>query len=127
LDTIPLRTMESQRRLRKDDSCIAVPYHEASDGSKRLAYGRIKAMFQHTLYPGGPTLHIVDCDWYETIDTSGPLTKVIPNPNFDRCRLADLSTAYPQSLAFWPVDPFSTNPCGDLYVLHHHETDLSRL
>ena len=81
-------------------------------------FGTITKIFQHTMYPGGPTKVFLQCEWYDTVGRCPVAgTQVVrKNPQNDwnlRSPFVPLDTCYQIPVAFWPYDPFDKLAAND--------------
>ena len=105
------RTAASEVHIKTCNSILRIDYVE-HDGATRAAYGSIKRLFEHHMFPGGPSRLVAECDWYfdEGIDeVSGlPIVSVKPDSNFNRkSRFTFFESVYARPVAVWPYDPFA--------------------
>ena len=114
--------MDSQRKFRADNACIAEEYKEAANNQAvGVNYGIIKSMFIARL-GNEPEEIVVECDWYEKVGVNPrtKLTQVRRNLNYDACRVNFLKNMYPRNFVMWPSDIRDQH--NDLFdVLMHHE------
>ena len=74
-------------------------------------YATIKRIFEHTMYPGGPTKLVFEGSWFKVVETCAitGYNVVKPDPSFYP-RFAFVQTCYQQPVALWPRDPINKNP-----------------
>jgi hypothetical protein len=83
------------------------------------SYARIKRIFQHVMYPGGPSRVFVQGAWYrdEGVCPIAGTHLVSPQPDHTftiQSKFTLLSSCYQQPVALWPHDPKNLLPAGDL-------------
>jgi hypothetical protein len=86
-----------------------VPVGRSGNTVRKSSYGQIKALFSHSLYPGGPSQVVADVDWFDNkgIHAISRLP-LVAKTNFDPeafSRMTFLRECYPRPLAVWPNDP----------------------
>ena len=120
-------------QFKTDNSCVMCEYNEEDEEEekKTICYGRIRAVFKHTLYTneeGEPVSNVfLDCDWY-SVDEDCPqheltgLTRIRRNLNFDKARISLATHILPVHLTFWPEDPFDKD-CETYLVIHQRDRD----
>ena len=116
--------------LKTDNSCVICEYFNAEKNEVDIAYGRIKLIFSHSLWPGGgaPSKVWLDCKWYEKvgIEPTTGLTRIRRNRNFDAARLTLASHVLPISCAFWNERPFDES-CDTFLVILQRDRDPMEL
>jgi hypothetical protein len=70
-DLATFRTMDAQQCTRTNNSAIKGWYHELERGANDLAwtaaYGWVKRIFLHAIYPGSKPRVIVECEWLDML------------------------------------------------------------
>ena len=89
------------------------------------AYGRIKRLFLHKLYPdeGAREEVVAECDWYDAVGTN-PISgnvQISPNSNFDACRMVFIKNCQAHNCVYWPSSLPSRAPPTLFDVIMHHE------
>jgi hypothetical protein len=104
--------------LKHDDSHICEAYKD-DRGFQRHAYGQIRKMFVHEMYPGGPSKVVLRVHWFETARNPCPVSgntlvfdKDNNHLNVD-FKFAFLETCFQQPVAVWPHDPLGKLPLDD--------------
>lgn len=117
------RTKASQKKTKSDNSHLRYDYKtyvgERSKKTKMVkAFVQIISMFEHEMYPGGPTQVVVEGAWYKHIGLSKfGLDLVAPDPTngiHTHSRFIFLTNCYQRPVALWPYDPFGKLPKDDL-------------
>jgi hypothetical protein len=106
----------------KDNSIFRMDYKDYHGAARRTAikksFARVKRIFQHTMFPGGPTQIFVQGAWYqdEGVCPISGTQLVSPHPNHHftlQSKFTPLSSCYQQPVALWPYDPKNQLPDGD--------------
>ena len=84
----------------------------------KKSFARVKRIFQHDLFPGGPTRLFVQGAWYqdEGVCPIAGTQLVSPHPTHHfttQSKFTTLSSCYQQPVALWPYDPKGVLPAGD--------------
>ena len=120
LDTVQFATTRSEATVESDGASIMMPYRYEETRKRKTAYGRIKEMFVHSMWPGGPKLVVIQCAWHEEAGTN-PVSK-LPQIRLNQLwnhRMHFIKDCWAQNCALFPSDPFSD---GELYdVLGHRD------
>jgi len=115
-----------------DDSNITIDYNErvGRNGSRLAgAYGEIERIFQHSLYPVGPTKLVLDCKWFDVLGVADVSKTIVVAPNQansfnNNARFTFLYTAYQRPIAVWPSDPLGTR--GQPHTSQYEIIDRNR-
>ena len=100
-----------------DDSHVCEAYKD-EHGVQRQAYGQIRRMFEHQLYPGGPSKVVLRVHWFENArecPVSGN-ELVLKNDNhyFNiHFKFTLMETCFQQPIVVWPYDPLDKLPPDD--------------
>jgi hypothetical protein len=119
----------------KDNSIFRMDYKAATGPGRRnvihKSFARIKRIFEHAMFPGGPTNIFVEGAWYrdEGVCPLAGTQLVSPHPNHhftEQSKFILISHCYQQPVALWPHDPLNTlhanNPAkGWFDVIDHNE------
>ena len=116
------RTTKSETENKTSNDVIKSWYNDSGDQQNRAAaYGWIKAIFEHKMYPGGPKMLLYDCEWAEVLKdvSSTGLTVVrrggVNNFNMN-CRFEKVANCMPYNLALLPMN--LTDPgCDEFAVI----------
>jgi hypothetical protein len=109
-------TQQYAAKRMRNDSNITIDYNErvGRNNSKLAgAFGTITRIFEHSMYPGGPTRLVLDCAWFDILGVV-EISKTIvvernPDNSFNQnARFTFLITAYQRPVAVWPSDPLGT-------------------
>ena len=100
-----------------DDSHVCEMYR-AADGQQQHAYGQIRSMFVHELYPGGPSKVVLRVHWFQNARTCPVSGNARVFKNYQNHLNVDfkftfMETCYQQPVAVWPYDPLDKLPQGD--------------
>ena len=105
------RTWKSQLLLKTDDAHIMMDYRRPGHNQPILqAYARIKNVFEHESYPGGPKRIIVEGSWFDVkgVCPIAKTTLVCRNRenqfNFSS-KYVFLTDCHERPVALWPYDP----------------------
>jgi hypothetical protein len=112
-----LRTWKSQKENKHDDARLVMDYAPPRKSEIKRAYARIKRLFVHQAYPGGPSRFMVEGSRYDVVGTcSVTKTTLIrrnrANPFNTSSRYAFLDNCSERPVAVWPRDPFGKLPVG---------------
>jgi hypothetical protein len=82
------------------------------------AYARVKRIFTHTMFPGGPATIFVQGDWYKDEGVCAvagtQLVSFYPAHPFNRdSKFIPLNECYQQPVALWPHDPLKEMDADD--------------
>jgi hypothetical protein len=100
----------SQTQTRTDNSNVRLPYFELEDGEriKKSAYGAIKKVVVHHLFPGGPSRCVLHVDWFTNtgqVGTSGNV--LVDTEDISEVSFVFISDCYQIPVAVWPHDPLN--------------------
>ena len=112
------RTFASQKKVKRCDAYIRYDYENASNGRAEKGFAKIRRIFEHEAYPGGPTRVVVEGSWLKvmgTCDVAGTaLVKRDRNHPFNHSsKFVFIDQCYQRPVALWPFDPFNKLPPGD--------------
>lgn len=98
---------------RKDCSCFVSEYIDDDSGDEFKAYGKVRSLFRHSIthdVRGVLTQFFVDADWYSEVgrDQITGLVQIKRNFEWDAHRLESVYNFFPDSVVFWPSEPFRT-------------------
>ena len=106
------RTQASQENLRTDNSKVRYEYlARDTNGRERRwkAYGVIQRIFKHEMYPGGPVICLLECNWYPRVDLDAKSFNILvgsqPAPGADGDRFVNVQNCYQLPIVLWPHDP----------------------
>ncbi len=104
----------------KDNSIFRLDFKKAGPRATAInkSFARIKRIFQHTMFPGGPTQLFVEGAWYrdEGVCPIAGTQLVSPHPTHEytlTSKFVALTQSYQQPVALWPYDPHALLPAGD--------------
>ena len=104
----------------RDNSIFRMDYKNAEGRGNVIhkSFGRIKRIFTHVMYPGGPTEVFLEGAWYrdEGVCPIVGTHLVSPHPlhHFTlQSKFILVSSCYQQPVALWPHDPKGLLPDGD--------------
>jgi hypothetical protein len=115
------RTRGSQGKIKADDSHFRFDYCPTEAryaGQQQKGFAQIKRLFMHTAYPGGPSMMMVEGDWFQVIGTcpvagTTLVKKDSRHPFNSSSRFVFLNNCYNKPVAVWPHDPFDDLPHTD--------------
>ena len=91
--------------------------YENNVSTRKRAYARIRRMYLHKMYPGGPEKILVLGAWYKDEGlTAEGLYRVSVDPSngiHHHSRFQFLTNCYSMPVAVWPADPFKRVPQAD--------------
>ena len=98
-----------------DDTSIKAWFTDPDDDDRQLAkYGRVRSIFEHSLFPGKASRFFVECDWLDPLDATNGMAQGLRNPRSvmnQTSRIACLSDCAPYNIALLsqrPQDPGCT-------------------
>jgi hypothetical protein len=102
-DKYVFKTMDSEVKNKTENSVVKEWFIDEHQ-QQTPAYGRIKMMFSHEAFTGGPVMHFINARWLDNIDVLGRtgLQRVQENPNNNfnqNSSLCLLSTIVPYNIA----------------------------
>jgi hypothetical protein len=95
----------------KDNSIFRLDYKAAGRRTRiHKSFARVKRIFKHAMFPGGPTNLFVQGAWYkdEGVCPIAGTHLVSPNPDHHFTRESKftlITSCYQQPVALWPHDP----------------------
>ena len=95
------------KRQKTDDSHVR--YDALEYGEIVKNYATITRIFEHELYPGGPSRIVIHGEWYVPVSTckvSG--NDVVKRDELIGNQFAFLQTCYQQPVALWPRNPLNS-------------------
>jgi hypothetical protein len=126
------RTWDSQKNLKHhDDAQLVLDYSPPGSDEIKRAYARIKRLFVHQAYPGGPSRCIVEGSWYDVVGTclvskTTLVRRNRANPFNTSSRFAFLDNCSERPVAVWPRDPFDQLPDGHREKKWFHVIDRNQ-
>ena len=133
------RSERSHKSPTNDDSCIRQDYRapgvRGNAGVVLSAYARIRKIFVHQAYAGGPSRIVIQGNWHTVMgkcEIAGT-TLIRPDRNQDfntSAKFAFLQNCYQRPVAFWPYDPLHKLEEDDarrkwLDVIDRNQTETS--
>jgi hypothetical protein len=104
----------------KDNSIFRMDFKSEIRGRTKInkSFARVKRIFKHTMFPGGPTNIFVQGEWYkdEGVCPIAGTHLVSPHPEHHfthESKFSLLSQCYQQPVALWPFDPLKKLPTLD--------------
>jgi hypothetical protein len=104
----------------KDNSIFRMDYKDGAQRAVaiRTSFARIKRIFKHTMFPGGPTEIFVQGAWYKNEGVcpiaGTQLVSSHPTHHFTlQSKFTTLVSCYQQPVALWPYDPQGLLPPED--------------
>lgn len=98
------RTVESQRDLATDNSNVRVPYR-APRGRIVDYYGQIHRILTHQAWRDGPTICLLEVQWYQLKgESEGSKNPLVLPPSGDT-ELVAVGNCYQVPVAVWPHNP----------------------
>jgi len=112
------RTLESQIKIKTDNSCILSSYQQQEDKNEevklKIAVGRIIDIYVHTLHGKEEDADhkwsvFIKADWHEPVGVNNVngLLQVRHNPNWNRCGIVNIAQCHATNCVFWPSSPVS--------------------
>ena len=105
------RTFASSKKVKRCDAYLRYDYVDAASRMATKGFAKIRRIFEHEAYPGGPTRVVAEGSWLRVMgkcDVAGTtLVKVDRNHPFNHSsRFVFLDECYQRPVALWPFDPF---------------------
>ena len=109
-NSLPFCTTTYCNGLKYDNSVIKQMYQEQVGLQPQPAYGWIKRLFIHELYPGGPNDIMIDVEWLDVLPMKGPTGLTLVRKNSDNafnqaCRFTFLKHCQPHNVALLSQEP----------------------
>jgi hypothetical protein len=113
VNKVQFRTQSSQQRFRNDDSVIKTWYLD--EGEETTAYGIIKKIATHSMYPGSQEEVLVEVEWLESVpddeqadnDVYLPQVRLNPDSSFNtRSRWVFLRQCAAYNIMIAPHNPW---------------------
>ena len=109
-NSLPFCTAAYCSGLQYDNSVIKQLYREQVGQEPKPAYGWIKRLFIHELYPGGPNDIMIDVEWLDVLPIKGPTGLTLVRKNSDNafnqaCRFTFLKHCQPHNVALLSQEP----------------------
>ena len=96
---------QEKKHKEQDDSKFRYDVLD-DEGAVQNYYATILRIFEHTMYPGGPTKLVFEGKWYKVVEKCGitGYNIVKHDPTFYP-KFAFVQTCYQQPVALWPRAP----------------------